>query len=55
MASPDPSPDPSSSGLVPEAMAQRYPDEPQKRPAMGQTAAHRPGRKIPHREQEIDN
>ena len=55
IASPDPSSSPDPSGLLPEAIAHRYPEEPQKRPAMGQTAPHSPGMKIPHREQEMES
>ena len=44
-----------SGGLVPEAIVQRYPEPPQKRPAMGQMAPQAPGKNIPHREQPMES
>ena len=40
---------------VPAASLQRYPEPPQNSPAMGQVAAHVPGRNIPHSEQEMES
>ena len=40
---------------LPAASLQRYPEPPQKRPAMGQVAAQVPGRNSPHSEQEMES